>query len=278
LAAAQIAEIVASRGAPVAPAQVSNPGSSEQSSLAEPAARTAKVAILVYHHINQFAPLGSRNLRRLTVTTEILDQQMKYLQDNDYHVVTFSDLADYLSHGGELPSRPIIISFDDGWQNQFVHALPVLEKYHYRATFFIVTDKVGQRGFFSWPQLRSMLSEGMRIGSHSLSHPNLLKVRDANQLRDQIYRSKEILESQLNTKIDEFAYPYGAYDSTIAELVREAGYKAARACCHGPAKLQTDVYKLRALMVPNDLTAFQKYLGARPPLETPAVTAASTHP
>jgi len=188
---------------------------------------------------------------------------MKYLQDNGYHVITFTALADYLDQGRELPTQPIIISFDDGWQNQFVYALPSLEKYHYNATFFIVTNVVGRRGFVSWPELRTMLTEGMTIGSHSRSHPNLHKIKDINELWDQIYNSKQILETQLDTKIEEFAYPYGAYDSTTADMVRQAGYKAARACCYGVAKSQNDIYSLRALMVPNDLATFRKYLATR---------------
>ncbi len=78
-----------------------------------------------------------------------------------------------------------------------------------------------------------MLTEGMRIGSHSLSHPHLNKIKDTNLLRDQIYQSKQKLETQLGTEIEEIAYPYGTYDSTTAALVRQAGYKVARVRCYG---------------------------------------------
>src|SRR6516164_931606 len=82
-----------------------------------PEKRTAKVPILVYHHVSQSDPEGSHALRRLTVTADIFAQQMQYLQDNGYHVITFSDVADYFDHGKELPTLPVIISFDDGWGN-----------------------------------------------------------------------------------------------------------------------------------------------------------------
>jgi len=202
-------------------------------------------------------------MRRLSVTVETFDQQMKYLQDNGYHVITFAALADYFAEGSELPPQPVIISFDDGWQNQFTYALPSLEKYHYSATFFIVTDVVGRKGFLSWPELRTMLDEGMTIGSHSRSHPNLNKITDTDVLWDQIYSSKQALESHLETKIEDFAYPYGFYDATTAAMVQAAGYKAARACCNGGAKSQKNMYTLKALMVPNDFTKFQKYLASR---------------
>jgi peptidoglycan/xylan/chitin deacetylase (PgdA/CDA1 family) len=103
----------------------------------------------------------------------------------------------------------------------------------------------------------------MAIGSHSRSHPDLDKIKNPGILWDQIYTSKQILESQLATAVDEFAYPYGAYNATTASTVRLAGYKTARACCVGG--VQSDAYALRAVMAPNDLSQIRKYLDARSP-------------
>jgi peptidoglycan/xylan/chitin deacetylase (PgdA/CDA1 family) len=224
--------------------------------------RTAKVPILVYHRFSQSPSEGSSGLQRLTVTAEVFAQQMQYLQDNGYHVITFSDLADYFEKGRELPTLPVIISFDDGWETQFEYALPSLEKYHYPATFFVVTDYIGRHGFFSWPQLQTLLTEGMRIGSHSRSHPRLNKIRDSTELWDQIYNSKAILETQLETPVEEFAYPYGSYNAKAAAVVKLAGYRAGRACCSGIAHTSRDVFTLKAIMVPNDLEKFMHYIGA----------------
>src|SRR5262245_52179312 len=135
-----------------------------------PAKRKTKVPILVYHHIKLISD-GSRGLRRMTVTAEVFGQQMKFLHDNGYHVISFSDVADYFEKGHELPTLPVIISFDDGWVTQYENALPFLMQYHFPATFFVVTDYIGHRNFFSWPQLQTLLTEGMKIGSHSRSHP-----------------------------------------------------------------------------------------------------------
>jgi peptidoglycan/xylan/chitin deacetylase (PgdA/CDA1 family) len=222
---------------------------------------TVKVPILVYHHVHRSTYIGSRAERRLTVATEIFDLQMKYLLDHGYHVITFGSLADYLEEGNELPTKPVIISFDDGWDNQYVHALPSLEKYHYIATFFVVTNSVGTPGFLSWSQLRQMLAQGMRIGSHSRSHPRLDKINNPTVLWDQIYASKQILETELAAPVNEFAYPYGAYNSTTEATVKSAGYKTARACCVGG--VQSDAYSLKAVMAPNDLAKFEKYLRAQ---------------
>jgi len=198
----------------------------------------------------------------MTVTAEVFDQQMKFLQDHGYHVVTFSDVADYFDQGRELPTLPVIITFDDGWVTQYENALPVLSKYHFPATFFVVTDYIGHRGFVSWPQLQTLLTDGMKIGSHSRSHPRLTKIADSAQLWDQINNSKAVLESQLEVAVAEFAYPYGLYNTAATEMVKAAGYRVGRASCTGIAHTSTDVLALRAIMAPNDLTKFQKYLEA----------------
>ena len=227
-----------------------------------PEKRTAKVPILVYHHVSQSDPGGSSALRRLTVTADVFAQQMQYLQDNGYHVITFADLADYFEYGKELPTLPVIISFDDGWETQFEYALPSLEKYHYTATFFVVTNYIGRPGFISWPQLQTLLTDGMRIGSHTRSHPRLTKIKDPEKLWDQIYSSKTILESQLEASVEEFAYPYGSYNAKAAAAVKEAGYRAGRGCCSGIAHTSSDVFTLKAVMVPNDMEKFVEYIGA----------------
>jgi len=186
---------------------------------------------------------------------------MKYLHENGYQVITFADLVNCLKKVGKLPPKPVIISFDDGWEDQFVYALPRLEEYHYVATFFVVTNFVGSRGFVSWSKLRTIVAEGMEIGSHSRSHPYLGKIDNPHILWDQIYNSKQILESELGAAVDEFAYPYGSYNQATASTVRSAGYKTARACCVDG--VQSDAYALRAVMAPNELGKFERYLGAR---------------
>ena len=226
-----------------------------------PEKRTTKVPILVYHHVSQSDPEGSSGLRRLTVTADVFAQQMQYLQDNGYHVITFGDLADYFEHGKELPTLPVIISFDDGWETQFEYALPSLEKYRYSATFFVVTDYIGRPGFISWPQLQTLVTDGMTIGSHTRSHPRLARIKDPEKLWDQIYNSKAILESQLQASVEEFAYPYGSYNAKAAAAVKQAGYRAGRGCCSGIAHTSSDVFTLKAVMVPNDMEKFVEYIG-----------------
>ena len=225
--------------------------------------KPTKVAILVYHHIRPSIPDGSRGLKRMTVTVETFDQQMKYLQDNGYHLITFAALSDAVDHGSELPSQPVIVTFDDGWEDQFANALPTLEKYRVPATFFIITNYIGYRSFLSWPQWQALLDKGMTIGSHTRSHPRLGRIVDPEALWREIAGSKQVLEANLEVSVRDFAYPYGSYNDATEAMVGWAGYKTARACCSGVAGTLGNVYALKAIMAPNDLASFAKYLGAR---------------
>ena len=138
--------------------------------------RTAYLPILVYHHVRRSSPTDPRKLRKLTVSPEIFEEQMKYLQDNGYHVVSFESLEDYLEQKPDLPRRSVIISFDDGWEDQYVNAVPILKTYHYSAAFFVVTNYVDHPGFLSLDQLRALKMIGMCIGSHSRSHLRLDRI------------------------------------------------------------------------------------------------------
>jgi peptidoglycan/xylan/chitin deacetylase (PgdA/CDA1 family) len=220
--------------------------------------RTTYLPILVYHHIRQRSPMDSRALRRLTVTPEIFQQQMQYLQDNGYHIVSFSSLENFFERGGELPTRPVIISFDDGWESQFQVAVPILEKYQFTATFFVIANYVGCRGFLSVDELRAMVGRGMSIGSHSRSHPHLENITDAKRLWGEIYGSKAVLESELGVPVTEFAYPYGSYNAAAVNMVMLAGYKAARAANFGSLHSADEIYRLSAIMAPVDVTTFAK--------------------
>ena len=182
-----------------------------------------ELPILVYHHV---VPGHSPGL--LFVTPEGFEQQLKYLRDNGYRSVSFDDLADCLEYGAPLPERPVIFSFDDGWENQFQYAFPLLEKYGFSATFYVVTSYLDHQNFMTVNQLKTMLAAGMVIGSHSRTHPALPSLGNGPRLKDEIFASKTWLEEQLGVAIDTFAYPYGSYTAAVAAVVKAAGYRTAR--------------------------------------------------
>jgi peptidoglycan/xylan/chitin deacetylase (PgdA/CDA1 family) len=176
--------------------------------------------ILVYHHVRP----GSTSA--LFVSPEEFDKQLKYLQDNGFHTISFGDLADSLEKGKPLPPHPVIISLDDGWENQFEYGFPILQKYHDTATFYVVTNYLDQGNFMTTEQLKTLVAAGMTIGCHTRSHPNLTSL-GRERAGDEIAEAKAILEAD-GFEIDTFAYPYGAYNKRVVDMVENAGFRSAR--------------------------------------------------
>lgn len=218
-----------------------------------------KFPILVYHIVRPSYPSDSSAVRALAHTPEVFDEQMQYLGTAGYHVVSFSALENYFRDNTPLPAHPIIISFDDGWSDQFIYAFPILEKYHYTATFFVFTNPIGTKGFITWDELRIMQKAGMTIGSHSRSHPYLTKVIGSTALWNEISGSKQTLEQRLGIPIHEFAYPFGQYNPAILAAVEQAGYRSARGDHYyrgeqSPSRL----YELDALNAPTTTALFAR--------------------
>lgn len=216
-------------------------------------------SILVYHIVRPAYTSDSASVRTFAVTPEVFDAQMAYLQSSGYHIVPFSALENYFYAGSSLPSHPVILNFDDGWEDQYVYALPILEKYHYTATFFPPTNWINyDKSFLTWAQLREMITLGMSVGSHSRSHIPLADVTNQTILASEIQDSKQILEKELGTTINEFDYPYGSFSSTTIAAVKAAGYKAARTEIFGRYQSISDIFALRAINAPTTTVQFEK--------------------
>lgn len=171
-----------------------------------------------------------------------LAQQLAYLQEHGYTSVDMDQVAAALAGGLALPAKPVVITFDDGFESQWA-ALPVLEHYRMKATFYIIDggprsgwhiganrrlpDPQGGPAYLSWDQIRQMDNNPLfTIGSHTVDHKDLAEV-SADVQRFEIFEGKAELEKQLGHPVRTFAYPYGAYNASAVELVREAGFSSA---------------------------------------------------
>jgi peptidoglycan/xylan/chitin deacetylase (PgdA/CDA1 family) len=232
----------------------------EPAAAVEATAHQADVPILVYHIVRPQYDSDSASVRALALTPETFDAELAHLQESGYHVIGFRDLELYLASSTPLPGKPIIISFDDGWRDQFQYAFPILQKYHDTATFFVFTRAVGRPAFITWDQLRLMVSSGMTIGDHSLSHPYLTKVADPVKLWSEISGSKAELERQLGQPVTEFAYPFGQYNPDIVALVKQAGFSSARGdLWTGSTQSTENLYALSAMNAPTTTATFIKW-------------------
>lgn len=176
----------------------------------QPGITTLKVPILMYHHISDmvtFTLLG----KSLTVTPGNFNQQLNYLQKRGYHSITFNQFFDALYYGGPLPGHPIILTFDDGYDDAYRFALPMLKAHGFSGMFYIITGKVGWNAYLNWSQIRTMFEEGMQIGSHTVHHVDMgsLVLYSQDLAQNELQKSQAALQQHLGVSIQQFCYPSG---------------------------------------------------------------------
>jgi peptidoglycan/xylan/chitin deacetylase (PgdA/CDA1 family) len=221
------------------------------------AADSLRVPILVYHSVMPHHPGQSAEQRALDVDDSVFVAQMRYLVDGGYHVVSLAALVDALEGRDTLPNRAVVITFDDGWKNQYSHAFPILRRFGLTATFFVFTTPIGKDSkLMTWEQLRELQDAGMTIGSHTRTHPVLPDCHAA--LHNEVAMSRADIEQHLGRAPDFFAYPFGAWDAESAVWARTAGYRAARAYWGGAWNAASDLYHLRAVPVTENMQAFER--------------------
>jgi peptidoglycan/xylan/chitin deacetylase (PgdA/CDA1 family) len=196
--------------------------------------RTRVVPILMYHRINVVTASTPAVTRRLTVHPAVFARQMRWLKRNGYHTITQRRLFDALMCGRPLPSRPILITFDDGYRDALYRASPVLVALGMRATAYVITSRIsnGDVSFLGWRHLVQLERRGVEIGSHTVSHRQLPGLSDSAALGE-LVRSRRVLERRLGHRVPWLAYPIGAFDSRIERLARRAGYVLAVTTQHG---------------------------------------------
>jgi len=219
-----------------------------------------RVPILVYHGVGPFYLGASQHLKTFGVEPETFERQLQYLKTNSFTSVSFEQLTNSLSNKLRLPEKPVILTFDDGWKNQYIHAFPLLKKYNFTATFFIPTDSIGKRSLLNWDEIKEMDRAGMVIGSHTKKHLFLDDVGD-EELKEELVESKKILESQLEHLVLDIAYPYGRYNEKVLKAVKDAGYRDARTTDPGVYQPKTDIFKLKGILIFNNLEGFVGALG-----------------
>lgn len=201
-----------------------------------------KVMVLNYHKIdNTFISLAVR--------PEDFEYQMKYLHDNGYHAISPDELYESLAGNGELPENPVLITFDDGYLDNYTNAYPILKKYGFKATIFVITSFLGKdKQYINWDQAREMNANGIDIESHTVDHKSMTDLTD-EQLRLELVESKKKAEEELGHPVDYMAYPTGTYNLHIAEMVKEAGYKAAFTIKYGNVDKASNIYALERVPV-----------------------------
>lgn len=190
-------------------------------------ARHTPVPILVYHHVQ-----GSLEGDCLAyVGTSQFAGQLRYLRSHGYHPVTMQQVWDDWTGKADLPRRPVVLSFDDGYADQYSNAARQLRRYRWPA----VLNLVVRRGTaLRDAQVRRMIMWGWEIGSHTLGHPILTHLSSA-ALRRELLDSRRALEQRYGVQVDSLCYPGGIYDARVMRAARDAGYLVATTIHYGAA-------------------------------------------
>ncbi|MFF3379475.1 polysaccharide deacetylase family protein [Streptomyces sp. NPDC002680] len=211
------------------------------------------VPILMYHSV---ATEPNDATRTLSVTPEAFAEQLALLADQGFTPVNTAELAASWRSGRPLPSRPLLITFDDGYEGVHRHALPVLAKYGFPATLFVSTGWLrgpydtggGLDTMLDWDQVRELAGGGVEIGGHSHTHPELDQLDD-DTLRFELTRCREVVAGELAAVPVSFAYPYGYSSRRVRTAVRAAGFMQALAVGNGLARREQGPYALRRVTV-----------------------------
>jgi peptidoglycan/xylan/chitin deacetylase (PgdA/CDA1 family) len=205
-----------------------------------PPMSVSPIPILMYHQVALPGPRGSA-LRGLCVSPSDFARHMRFLARLGYRGLCMTALLPYLQQKQPLQDqdeRVFGLTFDDGFENNWHHALPVLEELGFSSTCFVVSHRLGKTNLWddalgvaparlmNLEQLRQWQARGQEIGAHTATHARLTEL-SITQAQREIKTSRRFLQDSLGTEIDHFAYPYGAFSAEHITLVKEAGFKSA---------------------------------------------------
>ncbi|MGN6416219.1 MAG: polysaccharide deacetylase family protein [Pseudobacter sp.] len=228
-------------------ATAADPGSIKVADAATILARP-EVPILCYHQIRDWKPTDSKSARDYIVPEEAFRAQMKMLADSGYHTILPDQLYEYLNTGKALPSKPVILTFDDTDLDQFTFARPVMEKYNFKGVFFVMTVSLGRPRYMSKEQVKALSDAGHAIGSHTWDHHNVKKYQ-GDDWKIQIEKPSKQLEEITGKRIQYFAYPFGLWNPQAIPELKKRGMIAAFQL-YAPRDQQDPLFTIRRIIVP----------------------------
>jgi peptidoglycan/xylan/chitin deacetylase (PgdA/CDA1 family) len=216
-----------------------------------------RATVLMYHNIG--IPPKEARLRGLYVKPRMFRFQMRYLKTAGFKVVTLKEIVDFIK-GNDSKEKLVALTFDDGYQDFYENAYPVLKKYGYPSTVFLVSDMVGKKNLWDyeklnikkklmdWDQIMELKEKNVIFGAHSKTHPYLTKI-SSEECEAEILGSKNVLEKKFGSPVDYFCYPYGDYNEGIARLVKSSNYHGAVTVQRGFVQKGDNPFEIRRVSV-----------------------------
>ncbi|MEW6541718.1 MAG: polysaccharide deacetylase family protein [Bacillota bacterium] len=210
----------------------------------------------MYHKVNPDRYTGGWGLR---VDPREFEWQMSYLAARGYSTITPDQLWAWLDHGAPLPPKPVLITFDDGYRDNYVCAYPIMREYGFFATVFVVANAVERTNYFdvdtqpvnvmlSWNEIRALDAAGWTIGAHTLDHPRLTAV-SPGRAEHEVRGAREVLAERLGRPVQHFCYPYGEFNDHTVQTVADSGYMLAFTTVQGRVEAGDDPHTLKRLRV-----------------------------
>ena len=199
------------------------------------------VPILMYHNIDYAKDM-------LSVSPEDFNRHLLFLKKGNYNIISLDELVDMLTYRKKIPVKTVIITFDDGKENNFTFAYPIIKAYKVPAAMFVIPGRCGKKGYLTAGQLKEMSENGIDIGSHSLNDVWLPGCNDI-EMMEEINGSKKALESIIGKKVNFISYPLGGFDCKVRMTAMKSGYRGGCAVSPGSKISNNDIYALKRVKV-----------------------------
>jgi peptidoglycan/xylan/chitin deacetylase (PgdA/CDA1 family) len=203
--------------------------------------------ILLYHHIFE-----GQATNAYAISSAQFRDQINYLIENQYQTITATILFKAIAEGTELPQKPVVITFDDGNENVYLNAYPIMKEYGFIGVIFLIVNRLNAEGYLTTNQIKELISAGWEVGNHSMTHVDLVKNSDL--LRDEIGNSKHKLEDVFGIKVQTFAYPFGKATNVTKDWVKRIGYSAGMGLGISNRHSLDDLFFLSRREVNNQMT------------------------
>lgn len=220
-------------------------------------ANNLNIPIILYHNFNPSVP-GS-----MTMTPQKFEANIKLLKDHGFTFIPLKDAVDYLQgKRNTLPSKPVVMTADDGWESVYIYMYPIVKKYNIPVTLFIYPGVISkEKHFLSWDQLKELKSTGLfDVQCHTFSHPNfkiakrkLSPVAYDQFVKKELSLSKQILENKLGSRITLLAWPFGIYNAELENAAIKAGYAMAFTIGYHTANRHFKIMEQPRFMIVNSL-------------------------
>ena len=204
----------------------------------------------MFHYISDPPPYADAIRRDLSVSPDGFERYLIWLRQDGFSSISLHELVLHLTMGYSLPEKPVVITFDDGYVDNYANAFPLLLRYGFSATFFLITGFLdgGSAEYVSWDQVVEMHRAGMEFGAHSYDHPDL-RGKSVDFLVWQTLGPRQAIEDRIGEAVRFYAYPSGKYDQQVIDVLRSAHYWGAATIEQGAEHSTDHLFELRRIRV-----------------------------